>query len=331
MELRDIAHVLAVCRHLNFTRAAQECGVAQPTLTRAVQKLEREFGGALVVRERGRTHLTELGRLVQPRLEELLSRSQALKEAAHRHARQDGVDLRIGIMCSIGPRRFAGVLSRFRAERPGVQIHLGDATPERLAERLLGGEFDAAITVQPAGFAERLRADPLYAERFVVACGPSHPFAQRGSIRMAEMDGQTYLSRINCEHREVLADRLREAGARLVPGCRSEREDWIQGLAAAGMGVCFLPEFSAALPGLINPPDRGFAGGAGGLPADRRRPPLVPARRLLRGCAAAHALGQRVTMRCPHRNHARCGLEGAARRDRRSPRRDPAASLGVTG
>jgi DNA-binding transcriptional LysR family regulator len=254
MELREVGYFLAVSRTLNFTKAAEQCGVTQPTLTRGIQKLERELGGVLVVRERGYTHLTALGRLALPQLEDLVTRSAELRQQARQLARTGGADLRLGVMCSIGPSRFGPFLSRFRAEQPAVEILLADATPERLADRLLQGEFDIALTVSPDGYARRLDALPLYRERFVVACGVSHPFATRSSVRMADMDGQTYLSRINCEHRDVLADALHTAGAKLARACRSEREDWIQSLAAAGMGVCFLPEFSAAMPGLVTRP-----------------------------------------------------------------------------
>jgi DNA-binding transcriptional LysR family regulator len=250
MELREAEYFLAVSRTLNFTRAAEQCGVAQPTLTRGIQKLEREYGGPLLARERGYTHLTALGRLVQPQLEEIVARSSTLRRQAQLHARLEGADLRLGVMCSIGPKRFGPFLSAFRARRPGVEILLSDATPERLGERLLQGEFDCAITAMPEGYADRLKAEPLYAERFVVACSRSHPFAARRSITMREMDGQTYLLRMHCEHREVLSDALAAAGATVKRACRSEREDWIQSLVAAGMGVCFLPEFSAVQPGL---------------------------------------------------------------------------------
>lgn len=251
MDLRDIECFLAVSRTLNFTRAAEECRVSQPTLSRAIQRLEREIGGELLVRERGHTHLTALGRLARPELEELANRSRNLRRAAQRQLRLGAADLRLGVMCSIGPRRLGPFLRGFRAARPELEILLGDATPERLAERLLHGEFDLGLAVVPSGFGERLKAEPLYAERFVVACAPSHPFANRPSVALRDLDGQVYLSRINCEHQDVLGAALSAAGARVENGCRSEREDWIQGLAAAGMGICFLPEFSPAMEGLV--------------------------------------------------------------------------------
>ena len=60
MEMHQIRYFLAVCDTLNFTRAAEQCHVSQPALTRAVKGLEDEFGGLLFHRERNNTHLTEL-------------------------------------------------------------------------------------------------------------------------------------------------------------------------------------------------------------------------------------------------------------------------------
>jgi DNA-binding transcriptional LysR family regulator len=72
MEMHQVRYFLAVARALNFTRAADECNVTQPSLTRAIQKLEDEFGGLLFRRERARTHLTDLGREMLPHLEQAL-------------------------------------------------------------------------------------------------------------------------------------------------------------------------------------------------------------------------------------------------------------------
>lgn len=60
MEMHQVRYFLAAARTLNFTKAAEESNVTQPSLTRAIQKLEEEFGGLLFRRERSLTHLTEL-------------------------------------------------------------------------------------------------------------------------------------------------------------------------------------------------------------------------------------------------------------------------------
>ena len=69
MEMHQVRYFLAVARVLNFTRAAEECHVAQPSLTRAIKQLEAELGGDLFRRERNLTHLTDLGQRMLPMLQ----------------------------------------------------------------------------------------------------------------------------------------------------------------------------------------------------------------------------------------------------------------------
>ena len=76
MELHEIRYFLALSKTLNFTKAAEMCNVSQPALTRAIQKMEDELGGLLFSRERSNTHLTELGRMLEPHLTEVLTRTQ---------------------------------------------------------------------------------------------------------------------------------------------------------------------------------------------------------------------------------------------------------------
>jgi DNA-binding transcriptional LysR family regulator len=251
MELHEIRYFLAICRTLNFTRAAELCHVSQPALTRAIQKLEDELGGPLLSRERGNTHLTELGRLLQPHLEEVMARTTAAKDTASRFLRLEGAQLRLGVMCTIGPLRFIGFLSRFRSDNPGIELMMMEAAAGRLLELLLHGELDVAVLAKPEGFDDRVRVEPLYSERFMIACPVGHPFERRNAVAAGDMDGQIYLRRINCEYRDYLRERCGERGARVVLSFASEREDWIQTMVAAGMGVCFIPEYSATHPGLV--------------------------------------------------------------------------------
>jgi len=162
MELHEIRYFLALSKTLNFTKAAEMCNVSQPALTRAIQKMEDELGGLLFSRERNNTHLTELGRLLEPNLTEVLARTQAAKETATRFLRLDSAQLRLGVMCTIGPVRFVSFLSRFRADNPGVDITLVEAVPSRLCELLLKGELDVALLAKPDGFAAPLQPQPLY-------------------------------------------------------------------------------------------------------------------------------------------------------------------------
>lgn len=250
MEMHQIRYFLAACDTLNFHRAADECHVTQPALTRAIQKLEAELGGLLFHRAHSRIQLTDFGRLMRPHLEEVLKRTRAARQVAHSFLRLEAAPLSLGVMCTIGPLLFVGFLNSFRARHPGIEVTVVESTPLRLAELLLGGTLDIALMAQPDPFDSRLDAEPIYRERFGLAFPAGHAFEARNTLHVSDVRGETYLSRVNCEYRDYLAELCRSHGVEIRRGFRSEREDWIMTMVAAGMGICFLPEYSATHPGI---------------------------------------------------------------------------------
>ena len=254
MEMHQVRYFLAVADTLNFTRAAQQCHVSQPALTRAIQQLEEELGGLLLRRERKLTHLTDFGRLLEPHLRQLAADAEAAKTTAKRFLNLSQAQIRLGVMCTVGPARFMGFLAGFRSTNPGCEITLLEGVPKQLSAMLLEGELDIAVMAQPEPFNERLEVLPLYRERFCVAFPTGHRMEQQNRVRVVDVAGETYLRRINCEYRDFLADHLREHGLATSVGFQSEREDWIQMMVAAGFGVCFLPEFSPTIPGVRTRP-----------------------------------------------------------------------------
>jgi len=252
--MHDIRYFIAMSQNLNFTKAAEACHVTQPALTRSIRKMEDELGGLLFSREPKNTHMTELGRLIQPHLTEIMKRTGEVKKMATRFLKLEDANLKLGTMCTISPVPFVSFLDRFRADNPGIEVTLLEGMPDELCDLLATGELDVALMARPDGFSAPLRASKLYSERFVIACSAGHRFAMESEIRLTDLDGEFYLSRINCEFYHVLDDLYRRHGAKLVKSYQSEREDWILTMVAAGMGVCFLPEYTATFPGVVTCP-----------------------------------------------------------------------------
>src|SRR5262249_43528944 len=175
MELYQIRDFLALCETLNFARAAEKCHVSQPSLTRAIQKLERELGGQLIRRERRRTHLTELGELMRPMLQAMQAQAERIKACAERQLNQEGNTLRLGFLPSIGPLRLAPFFAQFSVGNPGIELQLGEAPFSSLCELLFRGELDAAVVAYVKRIDDRLRCHPLYKERLVCAIPRGHP------------------------------------------------------------------------------------------------------------------------------------------------------------
>src|SRR6202000_1566355 len=98
MELHQLRYFVALAKSMNFTRAAEQCNVTQPALTKAIQKLEYELGGPLVFRERQLlTQLTEIGKLMLPMLERTISAIEAARAAAREFKRRKVAHLRVAL------------------------------------------------------------------------------------------------------------------------------------------------------------------------------------------------------------------------------------------
>src|SRR3954463_11744821 len=122
MEMQHVRYFVALAGTLNFTRAAEQCNVSQPALTRAIQQLEHELGGPLFHRERGNTHLSELGRMMLPYLTTVEESCRAARDQARAVKRLERATLMIGTMCTIGPQLVSELLVRFRAQHPEVDV-----------------------------------------------------------------------------------------------------------------------------------------------------------------------------------------------------------------
>jgi DNA-binding transcriptional LysR family regulator len=122
--------------------------------------------------------------------------------------------------------------------------------PDKLSERLHEGALDVAVMAQAGPFDARFDIHKLYREHFVIAFPPGHRFEAHNAISFREVHGEAYLRRINCEYFDHLDAIAAKLGISVRFAYKSEREDWIQTMVMAGMGICFTPEHSLVLPGL---------------------------------------------------------------------------------
>ena len=254
MDVHHIRYFLAVCDTLNFTRAAERCNVTQPALSRAIQQLEEEVSGLLFRRERNSTQLTELGMLMRPRLQQILDDLGTAKREAKQFLTMEQASFTLGIMCTVGPTRFTGILGQFYGTHPGISLNIAEGTPEKLAKALEAGEIDVAIMSQPEEFHPRFDVQLLFRERFLVAFTAGHRFSALQTVPLSSLNGESYLGRLNCEYAKQIDGVMAGSNCAVKVVYESEREDWIQNMVAGGMGICIIPEFSAIVPGLQTRP-----------------------------------------------------------------------------
>ncbi len=251
MEMQQVRYFVALARELNFTRAAEQCNVSQPALTRAIQQLEHELGGPLFHRERGNTHLSELGRMMLPYLQTVEQSCKAARDQARAVKRLEKATLTIGTMCTIGPQLIADLLIRFRTQHPDVEVQVIDAGAPQMIELLQKGDLEVAIVGVPGELPDTLHQLPVFEERFVILLPPNHRLVNRDEIPASELDKEPYVSRSNCEVFEPVRKELNSRGVYLRQVFSSPRDDWVQGMIKAGLGLGFFPEFSVTDPELV--------------------------------------------------------------------------------
>jgi len=252
MEMHQIKYFLAAASTLRFARAAELCNVSAPALNRGIKLLEAEFGGELFRREGNRTHLTELGRIVLPHLQQIADAAQRAKTDSAKALQFESSKLAIGIMCTIVPNYFIDVISGFHQKWPRISLNILDDTAQALQAKLLAGDLDVAIYASP-GTTENgsLNAIELYAEDMIIVLSKKNDLARNNKLHSRDLMGLPYIERVNCEFAVYGEQLFLDKGIEGPTICQSERDDWVLGLVAQDLGYSFLPVSAAKSEGVV--------------------------------------------------------------------------------
>ncbi|WP_198671171.1 LysR family transcriptional regulator [Oceanibium sediminis] len=253
MEMHQIRYALEAARTLNFTRAAEHCDISQPALTKAVKALEGELGAQLFLREGNRVLLSDFGKRMMPRLQHVLDTAESVRDLAINYRTRAETPVNLGVMTSIGHARLSRFLSRFRHEHAEVQVSMSEAGVDELRAGLDAGQYDA-VMVNPVGGFDAYAQMTLYDEPYIVILPPDHPYREKDGITLNELDGEPYVDRLGCEMRPMLLSACQAQDITLPARFKSLREDWVQAMVSAGMGVALMPELAVSNNDLIQRP-----------------------------------------------------------------------------
>ena len=249
MEMHQVRYFLAVARTRNFTRAAEECNVAQPSLTRAIKQLERELGGELFRRERPAAQLTELGQRMHPLLKQCYDAAVGARSLASSFKKGEVGALRIGLSHSIDLSLLLPHLNELKRLFAGLEFAFVRGSSKEIADALKKGEIELAIAAGLDDDWDRFDTWPLFEEPFYLVFNPEHELAARNTIELADLAKSQLLSRRYCEHSERLNDSLRgEQAAMHFHEISSERD--LMQLLEANLGIALVPRSSRTPPAL---------------------------------------------------------------------------------
>ena len=250
MEMHQVRYFLAVTRTLNFTRAADECNVTQPSLTRAIKQLEAELGGDLFRRERPAAQLTELGQRMHPLLQQCYDAASGARMLASSFKSGEIGALRIALTYSVDLSLLIPHLNEIKRQFNRLEFRFLRGTSEEVGEYLKKGEAELGIAAELGEGWDRLDAWPLFTENFEVVVNKRHPLASREDISFEDLRAEQLLSRRYCEHSDRLNTSLREHGIDVDRSHEISSERDLIELLEADIGIAVIPQTASIPPTL---------------------------------------------------------------------------------
>jgi len=243
MEIQQIRYFLAVAELRNFTRAAERCHVAQPSLSQQIKKLEQELGGPLFHRMGRRIVLTEQGKLLEGKARTiLLEHENAIQQVSDSF--QNSQTVTFGAIMTIAPYLVPALLKEL-APVDSSSLRIEENFTEALVEKVRRGRLDFAIMSSPLKEPDLL-VQVLGRERFVAVMPLDHPFNNRSrNVRLDELLNEPFLelSNIHCAGKQIHEICQLSTGSQNTVFLSSQIET-IRRLVIGGKGVTILPQMS---------------------------------------------------------------------------------------
>jgi DNA-binding transcriptional LysR family regulator len=250
MEMHQVRYFLAVSRTLNFTRAAEHCNVAQPSLTRAIRQLEGELGGDLFRRERPHAQLTELGQRMLPLLRQCYDSAVGARSLASSLRTGEVGALRLALSQGIDINLLLPLAAELSRHFRNLELKLLRGTALDVAGFLKRGDAELAIAAPIGEDWERFDSWPLFTERFSLIASAGHRVAGRGEIGLHELRDERLLVRSYCEQAGEFAELMRSHDIDVTRGHELASERDLIALVEANLGVAVVPNSTQGPPAL---------------------------------------------------------------------------------
>jgi LysR family transcriptional regulator, hydrogen peroxide-inducible genes activator len=228
-------------RGSDIGHAAKKCAVSQPTLSIAIQKLEKELGVCLFERGTTQAIATEIGECVVIQAQRVLDEAARVREVAHRVYDQLSGPLKIGVLPTVGPYLIPEFIPILQQTAPAMPLMIEENITANLAVLLKRGFLDAIILTLP--FEEPgVNVLPLYDEPFRVVVPPGHRWESRQTIKAQELGTQSVLL-LHAGHyfRDQVLDVCPELSRPDKDLMRGTSLETIRSMVASGFGISVLP------------------------------------------------------------------------------------------
>lgn len=242
MEIEQLRQFLKVAETQNFTRAAEEVGLSQPALSRSISRLEEHLGQPVFERQSRRVLLTDAGRILKSRAEQILS----IVDDTKAEISDDGESgrLRIAAIPTIAPYYLPRLLRRFAKEFPKSMLTVQEDTTDNLIKRCTQGEVDLAILALPIT-TKYLEVEKLFEEELLLVLPNDHALTDKDQIHMSDVEPLPFvlLGEAHCLS-DSIQDFCRQQSFHPVSVERTSQLATVQELVSLNHGVSMVPRMA---------------------------------------------------------------------------------------
>ena len=246
MDVRDLQVFLSVAKHLNYTRAAEEVNLSQPSVSVRMRQLERDLGSTLFEQLGKKISLTEGGQLLIPFATRVLA---AMSDARHAIDELKGLErgaLRIGASTTPGMYLIPRTIAHFKKRYPKIEVHLAVKDTRQIEEGVIRNEFDFGfVGGHLAG--DEVDVLPWITDELILVVPLDHRLARKRSVSAQDLTSEKFIFREQgSATRAVVATHLRRLRVDAEAVMEIENPESVKKAVQNGLGIAFISGFAAA-------------------------------------------------------------------------------------
>ena len=244
MEIHQLRGFVAVAKTGSFSQAAIKCRVAQPSLSKAIQRLEAAIGEKLFTRLKRRAVLTPAGEMTFKRAVRIIDEFEELKrELSDAHGLKRGA-VTVGVLPTISPYLLPHVISRFAEACPALEMVIHEDMTVNLLRMIDVCELDLGIMSLPISN-DGFEVETLFTEELLLAVEAKHPLAVKAKACLSDLEKERFIlmKEGHCLGDQILSFCTKN-DLRLQIVLRSSQIETIQSLVMSGLGMSLVPQMA---------------------------------------------------------------------------------------
>jgi LysR family hydrogen peroxide-inducible transcriptional activator len=244
MEMHQLRYFVAVARSGNFSRAADECRVAQPSLSQQILKLEDEVGERLFERTRRRAILTAAGTLFLPHALNILEVAERGRQEIREMGGQVRGKILLGALPTIAPYFLPEIIRLFREKYPGAELILHEETTMQLLRGVEENEIDLAL-ISDAAVNPHIQMENLFTEELILCLPVGHSLVHQKSVVAEDLRQEKFILMQDSHCLGAQAQQFCQSkGFKPQISCRSAQVGTVLAMVQAGLGISLIPQMA---------------------------------------------------------------------------------------